>query len=46
MEMIVCGTLFKKEENELITNESDGIRSTIDCSLVRRADLGVMRNVR
>ena len=34
-DMVVCNTMFKKRPSRLITYESGGIRSQIDCFLVR-----------
>src|SRR5260221_7834353 len=46
MDLVVCNTMFKKEESKLVTYESGGTRSTIDHLLMRRQDRGMMRNVK
>jgi hypothetical protein len=46
MEMVVCNTLFKKEDKKLVTYESGGVSSTIDYLLMRKCDKRMVTNVK
>ena len=44
--MVVCNSVFKKRESQLITYESGGVRSTVDYILMRNRDRQCVRNVK
>jgi len=46
MEMVVCNTLFKKEDKKLVTFESGEVSSTIDYLMMRRRDRRMVTNVK
>ena len=45
-EMVVCNTLFKKENNKLITYSPGGVQSTIDYILTRRGCRNMVNDVK
>lgn len=46
LDMTVCNTLFKKDENKLVTYESGGMKSTVDYLLVKRRDRHAVQNAK
>ena len=44
--MVICNSVFKKRESQLITYESGGVRSTVDYILTRNQDRQFVRNVK
>mgnify|MGYP007071599789 CR=1 FL=1 len=46
MEMIVCGTQFKKDDNKLITYSSGGSTTTVDYLMTRKRDRKCLQNAK
>ena len=46
MEMVVCNTLFKKEERKKVTYESGGNKSEVDYFMVRKLDKKIVKMLR
>ena len=46
MNMVICSSVFKKRQSQLITYESGGVRSTVDYILMRNRDRQTGRNVK
>ena len=38
MEMILCGTLFQKDDNKLMTYSAGGMATTVDYLMIRKQD--------
>ena len=44
--MVICNSMFKKKEHQLITNESGGVASTVDYILTRVGDRKTVQNTK
>jgi hypothetical protein len=45
MDLVVCNTFFRKEDNKKVTFESSGNKSEIDYFMVRRKEKGTVKDV-
>jgi len=45
-DLVICDTLFTKQEAKLVTYVAGPVRSTVDCIMVRQEDKTKVRNVK
>ena len=46
LNLVICNTLFTKQEAKLVTYVAGPVKSTADCIMVRQADKAKIRNVK
>ena len=46
LNLVICNTLFMKQESKCVTYIAGSAKSTVDCIMVRQGDKGKVRNVK
>ena len=46
LNLVICNTLFTKQEAKLVTNVAGPVKSTVDYTMVRQEDKAKVRNVK
>jgi len=46
LNLVICNTLFTKQEAKLVTYVAGLVKSTVDCIMVRQEDKAKVRNVK
>jgi len=46
LNLVICNTLFTKQEAKLVTYVAGPVKSTVDCIMVRQEDKAKVRNVK